>query len=786
MAAGAPTTREDIPALQTRLNALLTLPQDPSSENSSINPQGFSVFDEAQLNGSLNISGEFMTIANNNPDHPFGAVLDSVDARLHDDINDNEAVRHALMVFLTHYPPAQQSGLKITSLSTRAPSLAVPVSTGAPAPDGQDTEVALNYWREDVNLNEHHEHWHIVYPGGGVPNPRNPSQRQPRDRQGELFYWMHQQMIARYNAERLSNGFGKVLAIKDFGDVLESDVPDANLRYNGKSFTPRPAGLKMGDLGHKGQKDYYPLSQLVTWRERLIEACKSGKWNDGTPVTASSLGGTLEANIESKDNKYYGNLHNMGHVIIAYLANAADWQNQSSTPGLMYQTRTAVRDPVFWRWHSMVDDLFYLWQENQPPLKFDDVPQISFRKTGAPAGSPDIITVFNDVIAGSGVDVNNDAAVEAWGEQTFGGSAWDSAPNPQFSTDVFETEFRKRRFTNIGDDGNTEEISYIFPREFGYFFRISNTTSKELKVTLRINLVPAQDADNRRSYFEMDKFQITIPANSKKVFYRRSDQSSVIRKPAQKTVEQMDDRRDEDDGLNRSGSDGQYCDCGWPFNMLIPKGSSEGIPFKLSVLATDWNKDNVPTNTGCGSMSFCGAKDKYPDSREMGYPFIRKFEKSVTETIASVPSWAVKDVVIRNVTAFTTGTPTKPVTAAAVPTPGPTPVNVTPAPTNPSQEGLKIPKQPGLQKQTSREVLSNGDILHTVVEFLEGGLKKITKTTSSQVPHGQPGPWDKSKPGTSVRTEVDGKGNTVEVTETIDEHGVKRVSKKIVKPAPVA
>ena len=34
-----------------------------------------------------------------------------------------------------------------------------------------------------------------------------------KDRRGEIFYYMHQQIVARYNAERLSNGMPSVVRL---------------------------------------------------------------------------------------------------------------------------------------------------------------------------------------------------------------------------------------------------------------------------------------------------------------------------------------------------------------------------------------------------------------------------------------------------------------------------------------------------------------------------------------------------------------------------------------------
>jgi hypothetical protein len=47
-------------------------------------------------------------------------------------------------------------------------------------------------------------------------------------------------------------------------------------------------------------------------------------------------------------------------------------------------------------------------------------------------------------------------------------------------------------------------------------------------------------------------------------------------------------------------------------------------------------------------MSFCGARDRYPDTRPMGYPFDAPFTgKSIADTIAAQPNMATRDITIR-------------------------------------------------------------------------------------------------------------------------------------------
>ena len=90
-----------------------------------------------------------------------------------------------------------------------------------------------------------------------------------------------------------------------------------------------------------------------------------------------------------------------------------------------------------------------------------------------------------------------------------------------------------------------------------------------------------------------------------------------------------------------------YCDCGWPYTLLLPRGDAAGMAFRLLVLCTDAAIDQVDPPEHCGSMSFCGAVDRYPDVRDMGYPFARPFAQPIAETFAALENAAMRTFTIK-------------------------------------------------------------------------------------------------------------------------------------------
>ncbi|CAG8747321.1 23728_t:CDS:2, partial [Cetraspora pellucida] len=547
---------------------------------------------------------------------------------------DVELVHYSIMTFISHYPEARKQGLRVPSLAARHPNLFAQCGTAT------GDEKLLDYWREDPNMNEHHEHWHILYANVPMPNPdpTKSNETYMKDRFGELFVYMHRQMNARYIAERLSVGLNVTKPLEDFNEVIpEGYTPSKHLKTQttdgsaGKDYAARPVGktMSMGDNTSPGSD--FTVAKVTKVRELIKKSIEtasphsSGYFLDENgkqiePIVADKLGLAIESGLKGKfDNlSMYTPFHTSGHVILGTTSN-----------GVMGDVRVACRDPIFWRWHRHVDQIYKRYQEKLGPNKFDDCPPVKI-------SSADISLAFKEDIGKDIkelkqlVDPTQDETVMKWGQTNFGAH----------STTELHTKMAKRMFTYAEDDQSSQEIQFIFPKEWYYFFRVENTSNQNITVTFRVFIAPEQRCNEFNDWIEMDKFKQALPAKSKIVVARDCDRSSVVRQPPQKTINTLDDtdiaRQDASKYNKRAQEvsadrlDENYCDCGWPFPLLLPRGTREGMKFKLFVFISNWELDKIPEqDTRCGSLSFCGArnlKDKYPDLRPMGYPFDRPFK----------------------------------------------------------------------------------------------------------------------------------------------------------------
>jgi hypothetical protein len=550
--------------------------------------QRFLPFLPAHLQHALSLSARFMELANERPGAAgLAAVLDEAERQARED--DQERVRYALRVFITHHPEGRR--LPLPPLRERAPHQVLPSrrnSTGM--------ESALDYFREDTGLGESYDTWSVVSPAAGYPDPARPRQRLTSERRGERFWHLHQQLLARYDTERLAFGHPRVVPLSDYASPIPEGY-DAGL----PGFAPRPPGASPRSLPGYGITDH------ATRRDRLFTAASSGLlWQGDSPLTLESVGqlaDTAESNVGSVDGEawaeplgHYGSLHNLGHVLLAHLLPPA----RAALPGVMASPATAVRDPVFYRWHRHVDDILDAWQRTHlPPHELSAGPRVRMRHWlgggRAPAHqSPDILVCLRRDIPEAGAP---DFDGQRWGEATFGGEHWDIPP-PSFSMTTHSLRTRLGREELRLPEGRLVDKPRLEHAEFCYFLRVENLLPREQEVTVRLFLVADAFAEERRLWLEMERFEHTLRPSERAVLFRSSRAASVVRE-------------------------------GWPAHLLLPRGRSEGMLFRLMVMLTH------PEQEG---------------SEELGYPFNRPFPpgRRLAELLAGHPHVATRNLFIHH------------------------------------------------------------------------------------------------------------------------------------------
>lgn len=640
----------------------------------------FSEFVTEHLDAAIDLAEQFMAIADGHGDdtEALDAVLDVSSTALTQ--FPSGLVDHALMLFILHDPRGRR--LRIPSLQRRSPgqvyATSLTAAAAATAPQEASSlwsgstppEHRMDWFREDPLANEHHQHWHVVYPRRGIPGS-NP--RRLKDRHGELFLYMHQQMLARYDAERIATpGLEPVKPFTNYREpILEGYDPGGLMTVNPSgefdSYSARPTGTVLRDLEASDIVGVYSILDHERYRDRTLDAIDSGFFRQGEEFVdipeglagSELLGLTNETTMRSVSTSFYGNHHGFGHVLSALAI--------ADGTGVMWNTATAIRDPFFWRWHRHVDDLYFRHQERSAPHSFSDAPDVTLRSNGSESLDlivcrlDDLETIGDPDIEGA--EIGNHAFGEAGGN-----ARWDtdfSATESYFHYQgqdqslpaVAELTTSMHRGIFTLSNGHQVGFPYLSHERFCYFIRVQNNRDVEQRITVRIFLAPTEvnDVDagavddpnsdsyvnNRRSWIELDKFDTKLAPSERTVLFRKDSESSVIRRPVvdPDNVVDLEPTNDPDDG---------YCECGWPYHLLLPRGTTAGMYFRLFVMITDGEIDQVPNPSQCGSMSFCGLRDEYPDTRAMGYPFDRPFVRGgFTATLSAQPNSTSRRLAIR-------------------------------------------------------------------------------------------------------------------------------------------
>ncbi|CAL1261549.1 unnamed protein product [Larinioides sclopetarius] len=471
-----------------------------------------------------------------------------------------------------------------------------------------DPEYKLAYFREDIGANAHHWHWHIIYPATWKPEVMG----KVKDRKGELFYYMHQQMCARYDSDRLSTGLQRMIPFHNFNEELEGYSPHLTSLVSGHHYANRPAGLSLHDLN-----DLVDVQDMARWRERLLQAIHLGVVIDdhGNEVVLSPdhgidmLGAMLESSYESKNREYYGNLHNSGHVMMARIHDPDGRYKEN--PGVMSDTSTSLRDPIFYRYHRFIDNIFQEYKATLPVYdkKDLDFPGVSIVNVTVKAKLPNIVNTYmkeDELELSHGVSLKGQVKVK---------------------------------------------YQHLDHEPFTYNISCENNAGGPKHTTVRIFLGPVHDElgnkfslnEARKYFIELDKFHAEL-APGKNTITRKSSESAVTVAPTPKFSQLQ-----AGEGISENNT--EFCSCGWPEHLLIPRGNHKGMDFYLFVMLTDYEQDHVNGLTDkplcADAVSYCGAKDqKYPDKKAMGFPFDRVIKARTIPEFSS-PNMTFQEVKIQ-------------------------------------------------------------------------------------------------------------------------------------------
>jgi len=457
----------------------------------------------------------------------------------------------------------------------------------------KNPEQRVAYFGEDIGMNVHHVSWHMDFPFWWKD-----SYGYNLDRKGELFFWAHHQLSARFDAERLSNNLDVVDELYWDRPIHEGFAPHTSYKYGGE-FPARPDDIAFNDVDGVAR-----IRDLMIWEDRIRDAIAHGyvTGHNGEIINILDdhgidvLGDIIESSEYSPNSYYYGALHNTAHIVLGRQGDPHGKFKQP--PGVMEHFETATRDPAFFRLHKYMNNIFKEFKDRLPPYTYDE---LNFEG----------VTISDVQIEGS-----------------------------------LETYFEDFEFSLLNAVDDTEEIADVDisavvkrlnHKPFAFVLNVNNDNDKEVDASGRLYLCPRRDNNGvgfhpnvgRWGCIEMDKFWVHLSPGANTIVRKSSE--SAVTVPDLPSFAHMMEQTDAAIAANSetSGLENLSRNCGIPDRLLLPKGKEEGMEMILMAFISDGSTDHTDTfevdEHYDGTHAHCGIHgQKYPDKRPMGFPIDRQ------------------------------------------------------------------------------------------------------------------------------------------------------------------
>lgn len=472
-------------------------------------------------------------------------------------------------------------------------------------------EQRLSYFTEDIGLNAYYYYFHIDYPfwlGGEIVNLN-------KDRRGEFYLFVHQQLLARYFLERLSNDLGHIKEFTWWTPIDTGYYPQLQT-IQGRAFVPRENNHAIAR-----ENNYFDLDKLSIYEARLLNAIDSGyvllpngkHVNITSPEGIDVLGNLIHGNPDSVNVRYYRYLESV-YRTFGQSFGKDHLLHDSVVPSVSLHTETHLRDPAIWQWLKRVNLWWDSFNYNLAPYTID---QIGFDGVQVDSLEVDkLITYFDRFDA----DITNAVDIEVPQEENVSELHRFGRISHHHGID-FVIKARQWRLNHV---------------PFKVTVRVTST--KAVPSVVRIFLGPKFDDgghliglnENRQNFVQLDVFKYDLVAGS-----------NVISRESRNFIANVQDRTTYFElykgllgatkGERPFTLENTEAHSGFPNRLLLPKGKKGGQVYKLFVHIAPYHAPAVEQGTGFDKVVSVGIGSgaRWVDALPFGYPLNRPIDELV-------------------------------------------------------------------------------------------------------------------------------------------------------------
>ncbi|XP_059052700.1 arylphorin-like [Achroia grisella] len=234
----------------------------------------------------------------------------------------------------------------------------------------EDNENLISYFTEDIGWNSYYYYFHNKVPfwekGENAIGPF-------KERRGEIYFYVYQQILSRYYLERLSNGLGEIPRFNWFGKLETGYYP-----YLGPYQLP--FAQRNGDY-YMGTGDNMEDIQFIdTYEKTFLQFLQKGQFKAYkqevdlyNSKSINFVGNYWQANYDLYDNvphrHYWRSYEVAARRILGGAPRISDEYLNVPTALDFYQT--SLRDPAFYQLYARILDYIIQYKEYLEPYSQD-------------------------------------------------------------------------------------------------------------------------------------------------------------------------------------------------------------------------------------------------------------------------------------------------------------------------------------------------------------------------------------------------------------------------------
>lgn len=480
-------------------------------------------------------------------------------------------------------------------------------------------ESKLSYFMEDIGLNTYYYYFHMDYPFWMTGK----NYMTTNDRRGELYLFKHQQILARYYLERLSNGMGVIPTFSWMEDIKTGYYP-ALRYYNGEYFPTRDNFYNLYT-----EYNYYDIDIVTTYERRIRDAIDMGyfTWYDGTkfdltkPESIDLLGKFIQGTTNVNDKRFYGYLEYFSRMLLGTSMTTMNYHK--TIPSVLEHFETSMRDPVFYQLYKRIINYYWSFKTHLPTYTYDD---LMFDGVKIDSVVVDKLVTFFDTFYS---DITNVVNIEKF-DDTY------------TKTDMYKFG-RKTHY--MGKDVLIKAKQYRLNHK-PFNVRMKVVSDKTQKAVIKMFLGPKYNEygmeymsmnENRENFVELEHFTVDL-VNGMNTIDRSCQQFRNFIADRTTYYDLYKDVMMSTNSEMKFAYDKYDKHSGFPWRLMLPRGTKGGMVFKMFFIVVPYG-DTMTMQT---MPEFSYNSYYYTDYRSYGFPL----DRTINEAYWYTPNMYYYDVTI--------------------------------------------------------------------------------------------------------------------------------------------